>query len=58
MASEYQIKVLENKLAQYKPNERGIYPSNYYALFNKIKALKKEMAKDIKIQKWNDFLAQ
>jgi len=58
MATEYQIKILENKLAMFKPDARGKYSSEYYALFNKIKNLKRQMTKQVKYKNWNDFLAQ
>lgn len=58
MATQYQIEVLENKLKTFKPNERGIYEPAYYALFNKIKKLKKEIQLQLKDKRWNDFLAQ
>jgi len=58
MATEYQIKALENKLATMKPDSNGQYSGAYYALFNKIKTLKKDMVKQVKFKQWDDFLAQ
>ena len=58
MITEYQIKALENKLATIKPDANGKYPPAYYALANKIKALKTDLVAQIKNKRWNDFLAQ
>ena len=58
MASEFQIKALENKLATFKPDVQGKYPKEYYALFNKIKNLKSQLTKQVQDKRWNDFLAQ
>lgn len=57
MATEYQIKILEQKLASMKQDEQGKYDSHYYALFNKIKNLKKEMLRQ-DTKSWEDYLAK
>lgn len=59
MATEYQIKELERKLSLIQPDKiTGKFSAQYHALFNKIKNLKIELAKNSQDKRWNDFLAQ
>lgn len=57
MATKYQIEILDKKLAEMKPDANGKYDKHYYALFNKIKQLKKEMKRQ-DTNSWQEYLAK
>lgn len=57
MATDYQIQALEKRLKEMKPDDTGKYSASYYALFNKIKNLNKQIKKESN-KSWEDYLSK